>query len=108
MAVARAAMLTALVLGACFDPHYDRPRCGPGDSCPDGLRCVRDVCEAASADAGSDDAQRCDQGGGCPADQLCVEHVCVPAAGDGGIDAAPCGPAGECPGGQVCTDGVCR
>ncbi|MEO7731048.1 MAG: hypothetical protein ABIY55_08765 [Kofleriaceae bacterium] len=42
----RHAVACALALPACFHPVYDRPACGPGDTCPDGLTCSEGgVCE---------------------------------------------------------------
>jgi hypothetical protein len=52
----RHALSICLVLPACFQPHYDRPACGPGGQCPDGLTCRGQVCESGSAPDASIDA----------------------------------------------------
>ena len=43
----------ALALGACFNPSYDHPQCGPEGQCPSGYVCVAGTCEdqAAGIDA---------------------------------------------------------
>jgi hypothetical protein len=59
----RTLALIAMAGTGCFNPHYDRPRCGPGDSCPGGLTCVNDACVSTGlfGDAGGSGG---DSGGG--------------------------------------------
>jgi hypothetical protein len=45
----RHSLSICLVLPACFHPNYERPTCGPGGQCPDGLTCRGQVCESGSA-----------------------------------------------------------
>jgi hypothetical protein len=32
--------LVALAVGACFDPTFHNPVCGPGGDCPEGWKCA--------------------------------------------------------------------
>lgn len=63
----RFALVALVGVGACFNPRYQDPMCGPNGECPAGLSCVAGVCrtqvpddaaddEADAADAGPDDA----------------------------------------------------
>jgi cysteine-rich repeat protein len=55
---------TIVIVGACFNPTYDNPQCGPAGECPADLTCVQGVCVSgggevdaatdASADASTD------------------------------------------------------
>jgi hypothetical protein len=52
----RVVMVASMFLGACFNPQYDTPTCGPNDECPAGTHCVADLCrsDVASDDGGID------------------------------------------------------
>lgn len=45
-----AALLAVPLAGACFNPTYNNPTCGPGGACPDGFTCVGTVCERDGGD----------------------------------------------------------
>jgi hypothetical protein len=47
-----------LLLGACFNPHYQDPMCSSTGECPSGLTCVAGVCRASVPD---DDAATIDE-----------------------------------------------
>ncbi len=47
-----ALIAVALLAPGCFDPHYDRPACGPNGECPSGLTCgSTGFCEAGGTDS---------------------------------------------------------
>lgn len=43
------------LVGACFNPRYQDPTCGPGGACPSGLTCIEGVCRVGGG-SGIDDA----------------------------------------------------
>lgn len=51
-----------VLVSACFNPQFNKPACGLGDACPDGLRCVAGFCERprAGEPPGPPDAQTSD------------------------------------------------
>jgi len=47
------------MVGACFNPSYDEPTCGPGGTCPATLVCRNQVCVGSEVDAAANgDAQQ--------------------------------------------------
>ena len=49
-----------LVVGACFNPTFNNPACGPNGECPPGTQCDQGICRSASPDdAHADDANDC-------------------------------------------------
>lgn len=40
------AVVLGLVLGACFNPNFDNPMCGPQGECPSDHTCVQGICRA--------------------------------------------------------------
>jgi hypothetical protein len=54
--------LVALAVGACFDPTFHSPVCGPGGACPDGWQCTAGegnacVSDGTSPEPGAPDAK---------------------------------------------------
>jgi hypothetical protein len=69
--VAVGALAFTAFLGACFNPTFDNPTCGPNGECPSGMSCEQTVCREIAGDVDA-------PGGGGDA---------IDSATDSGIDA---------------------
>jgi len=70
--------LAALLAPACFDPHFNRPACGPGGECPGGTRCIASICETDMDAGGSDAGMAGDGAGGASPDSTTGEQDAAP------------------------------
>lgn len=93
----RTIVLAALALGACFDPTFDNPTCGPNGECPSGTSCspVDNICR--------EDVTGIDGAIDSPTDSA------IDASIDSGVDSAIDGTQVDSAidsSGPVCGDGV--
>lgn len=108
----------ALALSACFRPAYDRPACGPNDTCPANLTCVAHTtclrCDPSGGNSSCGLAGECEVDGSCSypdancpsgrrygGDAGVLSGTCVNQIGTG-MDAAIDSPANASPDARVC------